>query len=75
MAERKSCPCCGNGFSGHPNKKFCGQRCKDRWHNATNPRGYQKGIYEPYVPMTDEEADHAFAMEANEAGWDGHKNV
>jgi hypothetical protein len=38
-SERK-CPCCGNRIAGHPNKKFCGQKCKDRYHNTVNPRGY-----------------------------------
>lgn len=36
----KNCPNCGNIVRGHPNKKFCGQRCKDRFHNENNPRGY-----------------------------------
>lgn len=39
MSERK-CSCCGKKISGHPNKKFCNQRCKDRHHNTINPRGY-----------------------------------
>jgi hypothetical protein len=36
----KACPHCGNAFSGHPNKKFCKTKCKDRYHNKHNPRGY-----------------------------------
>lgn len=26
----------------HKNAKFCGVKCKDQYHNATNPRGYGK---------------------------------
>lgn len=72
---RRDCPCCGEAFTGHPNKRFCGQVCKDRWHNATNPRGKQAGMFEPYVPLTRAEADHQSAMDADEEGWDGHKNA
>lgn len=39
-AKTKRCPHCGNVVRGHPNKRFCGQRCKDRFHNTRNPRGY-----------------------------------
>lgn len=39
MTARK-CQCCGKPLSGHPNKKFCDARCKDRHHNTVNPRGY-----------------------------------
>lgn len=35
----KTCPNCGKAIKGHPNKKFCHQRCKDKYHNRTNPRG------------------------------------
>ena len=38
MSTRK-CPQCGGKVKGHPNKKFCGSRCKDKFHNRTNPRG------------------------------------
>ena len=24
----------------HANAKFCNQKCKDKYHNITNPRGY-----------------------------------
>lgn len=59
----KNCPNCGRTVKGHPNKKFCGQKCKDRFHNFTNPRGY-------YKPKDDW---HEEAMSAMEEGWDGHK--
>ncbi|MBL4940357.1 MAG: hypothetical protein JKY81_01690 [Colwellia sp.] len=38
MTKRK-CPNCERSISGHPNKKFCGSRCKDKFHNKHNPRG------------------------------------
>lgn len=33
----KTCQQCGKP---HNRKKFCSNRCKDRWHNTHNPRGY-----------------------------------
>lgn len=36
----KKCPNCDKKVTGHPNKKFCNSKCKDRYHNRTNPRGY-----------------------------------
>lgn len=36
----KRCPQCQSQIKGHPNKKFCGSLCKDRYHNTHNPRGY-----------------------------------
>jgi hypothetical protein len=69
----RTCPCCGKPIVGHPNKKFCNSRCKDRYHNATNPRGIQAGR-EPYVPETDDEKDQRMAMDAAEGqGWEHHK--
>jgi hypothetical protein len=60
----KKCPNCSRTVNGHKNKKFCGQQCKDRYHNITNPRGY-------YAP---EKRDwHEAAMDDMELGWDGHK--
>ena len=38
MAKRR-CPWCGNIVKGHSNKRFCGDKCKDRYHNRSNPRG------------------------------------
>lgn len=46
----RSCPSCGDPVSGHPNKKFCGAKCKDRHHNLLNPRGkfaHLKGAADP----------------------------
>ena len=36
----KKCRNCLKTVHGHPNKKFCNARCKDHYHNRTNPRGY-----------------------------------
>ena len=33
----KRCPCCDKKFTGHPNKRFCKQKCKDQYHNARKP--------------------------------------
>lgn len=48
----------------HANAKFCGNRCKDDYHNRTNPRGYGaqlSGGVDPYV--------------AEDPGWDAHKGT
>lgn len=37
---KKKCKGCPKSFEGHPLKKFCSQKCKDRYHNTVNPRGY-----------------------------------
>lgn len=55
MAKRK-CPNCSRQIQGHPNKKFCGQRCKDRYHNVTNPRGRFAHLncnHPDYDPLSD----------------------
>lgn len=70
----KACKGCGEYFSGHPNAKFHSKECKDRWHNATNPRGFQAGLFKPYVPKTKAEIENEAAMDAAEgSGWDAHK--
>jgi hypothetical protein len=33
----KKCPQCGKRVIGHPNKRFCKQKCKDGYHNARKP--------------------------------------
>jgi len=36
----KSCKLCGKEMpNAHPNKKFCCNKHKDRFHNIHNPRG------------------------------------
>lgn len=60
MSKRK-CPNCSKVISGHPNKKFCNSRCKDRYHNRTNPRGY--GLHRADYRAYDEDV-HPFDPEA-----------
>lgn len=63
----------------HVNAKFCCQRCKDRYHNTTNPRGYYQptvnGVAAPkgYAGITDQE--HEAIMNDMEQGWDAHKDA
>lgn len=34
------CARCGRKVEAkHPSKRFCGSKCKDRYHNLHNPRG------------------------------------
>lgn len=40
MRERKCKGCSRSIAHKHVNAKFCGHRCKDRYWNAVNPRGY-----------------------------------
>jgi hypothetical protein len=35
--SNKLCPQCSKKIVGHPNKRFCKQKCKDRYHNARKP--------------------------------------
>lgn len=45
----------------HVNAKFCCQRCKDRYHNTVNPRGY----YDPENRPIDD----------FDGSWDAHKDA
>lgn len=62
---KKRCPHCGSPINGHKNKKFCGSKCKDRYHNKHNPRGYfardEKSDWDRYA-----ETVHPFSSEAFE---------
>lgn len=65
VKAQRTCPQCGNRIKGHPNKKFCGPKCKDKYHNSRNPRGY----YAYMKPSGDVERDpdddeHPFSSEA-----------
>lgn len=58
--ETRKCPNCSRRVSGHPNKKFCNSRCKDRYHNRTNPRGYgARDDWDRYMQTV-----HPFSAEA-----------
>jgi hypothetical protein len=39
----KTCDFCGNQIKKN-RKRFCGNKCKDRWHNNMNPRGFFAGV-------------------------------
>lgn len=41
----------------HPSKKFCGPRCKDRFHNENNPRGIYAHLKNARDPNDDESWD------------------
>ncbi len=45
----------------HPNDKSCSQKCKDRYWNIKNPRGYYKHLNYGTDPDDD-------------PSWDAHKN-
>ena len=62
---------CDQCSKQHDRKRFCSNACKDRYHNLHNPRGR---VLE-HERLTIEEQCHAAAMDAIEAGWDGHKDV
>jgi len=68
--KERYCKCgCGLNISRkHINAKFFNKRHKDDYWNQVNPRGY--GSEE-----SDQEAAHEAGLEAQEEGWDGHKNV
>jgi len=62
MSDRHKCPHCGNRVNGHPNKKFCSQKCKDRFYNKMNPRGYgARSDWDRYADTV-----HPFSSEAFE---------
>jgi len=54
----------------HSNAKFCTKKCKDLFHNWNNPRGKFAHLKD----LDDEDMDRE-GHEAQEAGWDGHKNT
>jgi hypothetical protein len=38
--NKRTCRNCDKSIEHkHINAKFCGQKCKDKYHNRTNPRG------------------------------------
>ncbi len=65
---------CDNCGKEHTRRRFCSNRCKDRFHNRHNPRGLALIPAEQRQAQTEEEMYHA-GMDGLEVGWDGHKNV
>lgn len=65
------CEQCGKQ---HFRQRFCSNKCKDRWHNKHNPRGY--AACDPLLAKgAMEDEIQAAGMDAIEDGWDGHKNA
>lgn len=63
IGEDRRCPNDGKPIKGHPNKRFCNARCKDQYHNRTNPRGYgARSDWDRYADTV-----HPFSSEAFEA--------
>lgn len=41
IKNKRKCQNCSNSIDHkHINAKFCGSKCKDKYHNKHNPRGY-----------------------------------
>lgn len=34
MEHKRHCLCCGKELHGRPDKKFCSDKCKDKWNNS-----------------------------------------
>ena len=62
--------CKGKYIKKHPSQKFCKIKCKDRFHNKHNPRGY--GLRDREA---EKKSDHEAGLDAMESGWGGHKNA
>lgn len=54
--KKKTCLNCGNT---HNRRKFCSDKCKDRYHNRHNPRGYFKHLH-PDNRMFDFDYDYDY---------------
>jgi len=65
----KSCDQCGSNLK--PNRRrFCSNKCKDRYHNLNNPRGKFAHLAGEPLPDIDEDAEncgHIFS-----SGYYGH---
>ena len=64
--NNKLCEYCGNKKA---RIRFCSNKCKDKYHNTRNPRGFFR-----HLAGSNSENEHDVAMSATEDGWDGHKN-
>lgn len=55
MKKKRWCKCgCNSIVIGHPNKRFCNKKHKDRYHNKTNPRGYYAHLHLGNISVEDE---------------------
>lgn len=51
---KKRCPYCHNVIAGHPNKKFCNDRHRYKYHNMKNPRGIYAHLHPDNISIEDE---------------------
>ena len=68
---------CDNCGQEHKRKRFCSNKCKDRWHNSNNPTR-QRYITEDREDREDRDEYfdmHCVGLDAIEDGWDGHKDA
>lgn len=50
MKTKKKCLTCGKE---HNRKKFCSNKCKDRWHNTHNIERYERACYYSDIDFED----------------------
>jgi hypothetical protein len=67
----KKCQQCGKKLP-KGRKRFCRNKCKDRWHNKTNPRGKFAHLNPDNQTPEDvrRQAEDDCAL-----GWDAHKDT
>jgi ribosomal protein L24E len=65
------CDFCGKP---HHRKRFCSDKCKDRWHNKHNPRGIALSKNH-FSKDLENQRIHECGLDSVESGWDGHKNI
>lgn len=61
-------PNCDNCGRPHKRKRFCSNKCKDRYHNKHNPRGQALQRNEDGDVV--EHDEHEAAMDGATTGWD-----
>lgn len=71
----RQCPCCKKVISGHPNKKFCNNKCKDRHHNQQPHRIERsrmiEGTKSPMLAMIERaQSRHSISIDPEFAGDD-----
>ena len=54
MSKVRRCPWCNKVVVGHPNKKFCNTKHKDKYHNTKNHRGIYKHLHPDNISIEDE---------------------
>ncbi len=68
----RTCKGCDRNINHmHLNAKFHSRRCKDRYWNRVNPRGFGRSLT---AKAADGDGD-AIADLDHDPGWDGHKDT